>query len=62
MACDYNRRMILSLIKTMNCSLTIAVKRVSPNMKFVLQMRLDKRLIISAKVLKAPTILIVATF
>ena len=53
MACEYSRRIILSWIKTMNCSLTIAVKILSPNIKFVLQMRINKGLLISAKVQKS---------
>ena len=50
MACEYNRRVILSCIKTMNYSLTIAAKILSPNNKFVLQIRINKGLLISAKV------------
>ena len=41
MAFDYNRSIILSWIKIMNCFLTIAVEILSPNIKFVLQMRIN---------------------
>ena len=49
MAYEYNRRIILSWIKTINYSLTIAAKILSPNDKFVFQMRINKGLLISAK-------------
>ena len=53
MACEYNRWIILSWVKTMNYSLTIAVKILSPNNKSVLKMRINKGLLISAKVQKS---------
>ena len=53
MACEYRRRIILSWIKTLNCSLSIAVKILGQNIKFVLQMRINKWLLISIKILKS---------
>ena len=52
MTCEYNRRIILSWIKTMNCSLTIAVKILSPHIKLTFHMMINKGLLISAKVKK----------
>ena len=49
MACEWSRRIILSWIRTVNCSLTIAVKISSQNIKFVLQMRINKGLLILTK-------------
>ena len=63
MAFDYNRSIILSWIKIMNCFLTIAVEILSPNMKFVLQMRINIGVTnISKSSKKATIILIVAKF
>ena len=63
MACGYSRRIILSLMKIMNFSPTIAVDIFSPNIKILLQMRINIRLQISAKAQKSQIIiLIVATF
>ena len=59
----YSRRITLSLMKTMNFSLTIAVDIFSPNIKILLQMRINIRLQISAKPQKSQIIiLMVATF
>ena len=42
MACEYRRRIILSWIKTLNYSLNIAVKILGQNIRFLLQMRINK--------------------
>ena len=63
MACEYGRRIILSWMKSLNCSLSIAVKIWSQNIKFVLQMRINKGLLIYQLRFKRVTItLISATF
>ena len=53
MACEHSRRIIFFMDKTMNCSLTIAVRILSQNIKFVLQMRINRCLLVSTKVQKS---------
>ena len=64
MACEYKRRIILSWMKSLNCSLrSIAVKIWSQNIKFVHQMRINKGLLMYQLRFKRVTIaLISATF